>query len=132
MKLQTSIPPRRDGTVKVQGQDRQTYVFAAGPDGELACDVEDEATIAHLLATDQFYPANPEDADRALELVQSASRDGDEDEGGAGDLDDDDELEDAGNGGLPLEANTPPQVSPDRAAKHNAALKSGRGGRRAG
>ena len=98
MKLQTSIPPRRDGTVKVTGQDRQTYVFAAGPDGELTADVADEATVAHLLATGNFWPADEADQEQALELVKQAQGD-DEDE------DDEDEPE----GGLPVEANTPPK-----------------------
>ena len=98
MKLQTSIKPRRDGTVTVLGQDRQTYVFAAGPDGELTADVADEATVAHLLATGNFWPADEADQEQALELVKQAQGD-DEDE------DDEDEPE----GGLPVEANTPPK-----------------------
>lgn len=128
MKLQTSIAPRRDGKVIVQGQDRQTYEFVAGPDGELSCDIEDEATIVKLLATDKFYPADPEDADKALQLVHQQAGDdgdGDEDKGTptGDDLNDDTELEDAGNGGLPIEANTPPQTSPDKAAKANGAIQ---------
>lgn len=68
MKLQTSITPRRNGTVTALGQDRQTYVFAANATGELECDVADEATIVALLKTDNFYPA-PEDAQAALDLL---------------------------------------------------------------
>lgn len=98
MKLQTSIKPRRDGTVTVLGQDRQTYVFAAGPDGELTAEVADQATVAHLLATGNFWPADEADQEQALALVRQAQGD-DEDE------DDEDEPE----GGLPVEANTPPK-----------------------
>lgn len=98
MKLQTNIPPRRDGTVTVLGQDRQTYVFAADDEGLLSADVADEATVAALLATGHFWPADADDAQQALALVKQAQGD-DEDE------DDEDEPE----GGLPVEANTPPK-----------------------
>lgn len=98
MKLQTNIPPRRDGTVTALGQDRQTYVFAADDEGVLSADVADEATVAALLATGHFWPADADDAEQALALVKQAQGD-DEDE------DDEDEPE----GGLPVEANTPPK-----------------------
>lgn len=111
MKLQTSIAPRRDGTVRVSGLDRQTYVFAPGPDGELTCDVTDVSTVAALLATQNFWPADPEDADRALDLVKKTTQP----EGGDDDEDDDEEdVADA----LPVEANTPP--APKRAKKAKA------------
>ena len=96
MKLQTNIPPRRDGTVTVLGQDRQTYVFAADDEGLLSADVADEATVAALLATGHFWPADADDAEQALALVKQAQGD---------DEDDDDEPEDA----LPVEANTAPK-----------------------
>ena len=98
MKLQTNIPPRRDGTVTVLGQDRQTYVFAADDEGLLSADVADEATVAALLATGHFWPADADDAQQALALVKRAQGD-DEDE------DDEEEPQD----GLPVEANTPPK-----------------------
>ena len=97
MKLQTNIPPRRDGTVTVLGQDRQTYVFAADDEGLLSADVADEATVAALLATGHFWPADADDAQQALALVKQAHGDDDDE--------DDDEPEDA----LPVEANTPPK-----------------------
>ena len=104
MKLQTNIPPRRDGTVTVLGQDRQTYVFAADDEGLLSADVADEATVAALLATGNFWPAAESDAELALALVKEAEKtaraeDGDDDE------DDEEEPQD----GLPVEANTPPK-----------------------
>jgi len=115
MKLQTSIAPRRDGTVRVSGLDRQTYVFAPGPDGELTCDVTDEATVAALLATQNFWPADPEDADHALNLVKKTTQPDGGEPGGDDDLDDDEEeVADA----LPVEANTPP--APKRAKKAKA------------
>lgn len=98
MKLQTSIKPRRDGTVTVLGQDRQTYVFAAGPDGELTADVADEATVAHLLATGNFWPADEADQEQALLLVKQAQQADEAEE-------DEDEADD---NALPVEAETPP------------------------
>ena len=99
MKLQTNIPPRRDGTVTVLSQDRQTYVFAADDEGLLSADVADEETVAALLATGHFWPADADDAEQALALVKQAQGDDEDDE------DDEDEPE----GGLPVEANTPPK-----------------------
>lgn len=105
MKLQTSIAPRRDGKVLVLGQDRQTYVFVAGEDGELTCDVTDEATVAMLLATQKFWPADPEDAERALSLVKKPQAD---EQGDADEDDDDADDDEAVANALPVEANTPP------------------------
>lgn len=99
MKLQTSIKPRRDGTVTVLGQDRQTYVFAADDEGLLSADVADEATVAALLATGHFWPADADDAQQALALVKQAQ----------GDDEDEDEDDDEPEGGLPVEANTAPK-----------------------
>lgn len=106
MKLQTSIKPRRNGTVTVLGQDRQTYVFVADDDGLLTGDVADEATIAALLATGNFWPADEGDAEQALALVKEAEKAAraDEDDGDDGD-DDEEEAADA----LPVESNTPPK-----------------------
>jgi hypothetical protein len=70
MKLQTSIKPRRDGTVRVLGKDSQTYVFAPGHDKELTCDVSDADTIAFLLGGGLFWPADPDDFQTALSLTK--------------------------------------------------------------
>ena len=69
MKLQTSIQPRRDGTVKVAGLDGKTYVFTPDADGELSADVGDDGTVAHLLAGGLFWPADEEDHGSALALA---------------------------------------------------------------
>ena len=102
MKLQTAIPARRDGTVIVQGLDGQRYVFTKDQDNELSCDVTDDATVAHLLAGKNFWPADERDAEAALKLLDAA-----DDSDGDADFDDDDDGADAD--GLPQEANTPPQ-----------------------
>lgn len=102
MKLQTNIPPRRDGTVTVLGQDRQAYVFVADDDGLLTGDVADEATVASLLATGNFWPAAESDAEQALALVKEAEKAAQAEEG-------EDDDEDEPLDGLPVEANTPPK-----------------------
>lgn len=106
MKLHTSIPPRRDGTVKVTGQDSQTYVFEVDADGELSCDVTDEATLAAMLSTDNFYPADPADAEAAADLMVGQDEEAD---------DEPEEADESEEGALPVEAETPP--SPKRARK---------------
>ncbi len=116
MKLQTSIPARRDGTLNVQGLDGKAYAFVTDADGVLTGDVDDEATAAHLLNTGNFYPENPEDFDAALRLAGDDQGKGDEgDEGDeSGDAGDDDIEQPAG--GLPVEANSPRKPLPDAKA----------------
>ena len=101
MKLQTSIQARRDGTLNVQGLDGKTYGFAKDADGVLTGDVEDEATVSHLLGGGHFYPANSGDFDAALRLMPKADDEGDGDEG------------DEASDGLPVEANSPLKPLPD-------------------
>ena len=138
MKLQTSIKPRRDGTVLVTGQDGVKYTFVAGAAGDLECAIEHEATLKHLLASQNFYPASEDDFSLALQMSQPAGpgpdADADADAGaGAPDLSalaakSDAELDEKGDegdlSGLPVEANTPPQTAPDRAARKNGALQA--------
>lgn len=108
MKLQTAIPARRDGTVIVQGLDGQRYVFTKDQDNELSCDVTDDATVVHLLAGKNFWPADERDAEAALKLLDAA--------------DDGDDV-----GGLPQEANTPPQriAKPGRKPRKAATIEAG-------
>lgn len=73
MKLQTSIPPRRDGTVTVQGLDGKAYVFASNAEGDLVGEIEHEPTVAHLLAGGSFMPADEADFDAALATMQTAA-----------------------------------------------------------
>ena len=123
MKLHTSIPPRRDGTVTVTGQDRQPYVFEAGEDGELSCEVTDEATLAWMLATDNFYPASPEDAERAGALVETALAQSNPDHDDGPDDGPDDGADDGADDeaviatALPVEAKTPPSAKKPRKVK---------------
>ena len=124
MKLQTSIPARRDGTLNVQGLNGKAYAFSTDADGVLTGEVDDEATVAHLLGTGNFYPENPEDFDAALRLAGDDQGEGDgegdvggegDDAGDDGDADGDDEIEQPA-GGLPVEANSPLKPLPDAKA----------------
>jgi hypothetical protein len=66
MKIQTSIEPRRDGTVIVEGADGQSLTFQPDPEtGDLVCDVEDD-TAADLLALPGFVLADDVLADTAV------------------------------------------------------------------
>lgn len=58
MKLQTAIPPRKDGTVVVRGADGRSFVFKRNDDGDLVGEVDDEALAAQLLAGRLFFVAS--------------------------------------------------------------------------
>lgn len=116
MKLNTSILPRRSGTVlaRVAGM---VVEFVAGEDGELSADVADPLAVVELLNTGNFYPANAADYDAALLLARdaaSSAADGDDDDDGDGDDDSDGEGDEASLTALPLEANTPPAHAPGK------------------
>lgn len=110
MKLQTSIPPRRDGTVRVLLDNGETVVFANDGTDELVAEVTCEASIARLLAGKQFFPVDPADFDVALKLAKSLEPKKQVDE-------DDDEPIDAS--APPIEAYTPPARTIRRAKKAN-------------
>lgn len=99
MKLITSIQPRRDGTVIARGNDGAVWEFKPEASGDLTCEVSDEVTVAILLSTGSFYPANDGDMDAALRMAMQVQEDG-------GDCGDD---EDDHGDGLPVESNTPLQ-----------------------
>lgn len=113
MKLITSIPPRLDGTVLVLGSARdRNYSFEANADGELECDVSDNADLAALLATNNFHPADEADFEAALMLTGAA----------AGSLDDTAIAQVGGeavnqDAALPVESETPPQPATKKVRK---------------
>lgn len=102
MKIQTSIKPRRDGTVSVAGDDGQNYKFVADADGALVCDITHEPTVARLLSIGDFEPVDAADFERAIALTQQLDE---QDEDGD---DEDDAEEEANPDAMPEEANTPP------------------------
>lgn len=113
MKLLTEIAPRRDGTVRAMAKDGNSFVFVADANGDLTCDVTDETLVATLLATGNFWPADREDYESAIKIVEpvihnQAKADGTlDDEPG----DDDDE---SNPNALPFEAQTPPVDKPPK------------------
>lgn len=111
MKLSTSIPPRRDGTVRVEGLDKRTYLFMTDDSGELVGEVSHEPTVAFLLQGGLFYPADPGDYDAALRLAGTGDDDGDVD----GDHD-----EEQDENAPPIEAGTPPKQASARAVSGRA------------
>ena len=121
MKLATTIPPRRDGTVIARGATGEAHVFRRGDSGDLECDVNDLDLVASLLSGGLFYPVDPADYDAALRLSGDADDSDDDDDGDSdADADDDGEGEDDVAGGQPIEAETPPKPRrgrPPKAAK---------------
>lgn len=101
MKLHTSIPARRNGTVTLTGLDGRAYVFTRDAEGELSASIEHAPTAALLLEGGLFYPADDADYAQALSLTAPANESADE---GADEGADEDE-----GGALPLEAHTPPK-----------------------
>ena len=88
MKLETTIIPRKDGTVIVS-LGATKYVFVADDFGAMSCDVEDMTDVACLMNLGEFHPANPEDYEIAADLVDATKRDDDPDNEGEDDPDPD-------------------------------------------
>ncbi|KEH06846.1 hypothetical protein GY14_32120 [Delftia tsuruhatensis] len=121
MKLFTSLPARKDGTliVRVKGA---TYVFNGKP---LACDVEDEADAKHLLArnfqTEEEFEAEQKFLRMSAEReARRAAQDGKAPSSrgtfspGVG-PDDDDDLD--GGTGMPQESDSAPTGRVRRASR---------------
>lgn len=105
MKLETSIKPRADGSVRFIGLDGILYVGQFdSASGLLIVDVNHEPTLAWLLRTGNFFPANEADHDKAAVLIDLIKDPSAEDEDEPDDLEDDEVDPNA----LPLEAGTPP------------------------
>ena len=111
MKLATLIQPRADGTVIVHGLNGQDFTFERDADGELVCDVDHEKTAVHLLAGGNFYPADAQDHEAALGLLQSGQQGSDDGEYGP-----DDDGDEIPNGGMPVEAESPLRPLPSPVA----------------
>lgn len=117
MLVQTTIKPRRDGTVKVTGQDGSKLDFVANESGDLVCDVEDKETLKKLLANGAFIPYDEKDFEAAEELVVEAEEEAKGDDGDEGPEASDDDGAEIVNGGLPIEAETPPKRMKPRKAR---------------
>ena len=102
MLIETIIKPRKDGTVTHE-QAGVKWTFRPDVAGRMVCDIEDDAVIARLLATGNFFPSDEADIDAAAALVAQ---------------EEDDEDEVIGDG-APVEASTPP--APRRGRQKKAA-----------
>lgn len=101
MKLETSVIPRRDGTVRAT-VDGELYVFTGDP---LTCEVKNKAHIAYLLSRGDYFPHDPSATSAALAIVEEAQSGNDEEPEGEGE----DQADDEGDeNALPIESNTPP------------------------
>lgn len=121
MRLITTILPRRDGTVIAKSPDgKRTFTFTADAGGELTCEVDDDETVAHLLRTDSFYPADEADFSLAMQLADDGSGE-DGAEGDEGPADDDTGDADEGSvDGAPVESETPAVVATPAAVARKA------------
>ncbi len=106
MKLQTTIAPRRDGTVIVRGAKNQEHTFKSDEYGDLVCDIEDVDLMKKLLSTGNFFPADEADHAAAAALVRAAQVELDEDLDPDLDPDEDDEPVDMN--ALPVESSPAP------------------------
>lgn len=69
MKLETTIKPRRDGTVTAKCPGGGVYIFGADVDGApCSCEVTDERDIEFLIGTGNFYPADDGDYEAVLRI----------------------------------------------------------------
>lgn len=76
MKIETSIIPRRDGTVRLALPSGNVAEFKDA-DGVLVCDIKDEQDIAYAIGLDGFYPHDDEVAHAILDkkaLMADAKR----------------------------------------------------------
>lgn len=100
MKIETSIQPRKDNTVRVSTPTGTKIVFTADESGRLVADVEPQADLAFLLSLGDFFPADEADHVQAEGVLRTQT--------GADDLDDDTGDDNA----APIEAATPPKPGP--------------------
>lgn len=119
MKLLTNIAPRSDGAVifaKPAGATpaaRITFSLDL-QSGNLVADVADDDVIAWLLGTGNCEPADEADFERADALLpKREAEDADEDE--------DEGFSESPNGGLPVEAMTPPANNKRKSGAKRAA-----------
>lgn len=102
MKIETVIPLRKDGTVKVTTPTGAAYLFAVDEQGRVVSEVSDEGDIGWILTLGEFFPAEDSDFDEALEITAPPPIEGDEGEAPPDD--------DAGDeNAAPVEVPTPPK-----------------------
>ena len=111
MKIETSIKPRRDGTVNVDTPDG-VVVFRADESGVMVADVESAQAQAFLLArADDFIPADDADFEVANSLLTQGTG-GDDDPDDDVDDDPDDDPDEADPNAAPIEEPASAVASP--------------------
>jgi hypothetical protein len=105
MKLETTIMPRRDGTVIATAKSGGRYVFTM-QGGRLVADVPVDADVAYLLNTGLFLPADEADFEAAAAMVQPEDS-GVDDGSVVGEVEDLDDDEPADENAAPVETPTP-------------------------
>lgn len=103
MKIETSIKPRRNGTLNVVTPGGQVIVFSAQDDARLTAEVADAADVQFLLGMSDFLPADEDDFAMASALIRG--------EAGLDDLSDGDDLpdDDGDENAAPVETATAPK-----------------------
>ena len=102
MKIETSIKPRRNGTLNVVTPGGKVIVFSA-LGGRMTAEVADSADVQFLLGMSDFLPADEDDFAMASALIRGEA--GPDELGDADDLLDDDGDENA----APVETATAPK-----------------------
>lgn len=80
MKIETVIPLRKDGTVKVTAPSGTAYLFSSDDAGRVVADIADQNDAGWFLSLGDFFPADDSDFDAALELTNAAPVEDDEGE----------------------------------------------------
>lgn len=125
MKLRTSIPPRKDGTMIATGHDGREYLFRLDETGELIGEVGDKENVVFLCGYDngsQFWPASDSDQEQVAAAIMAAEADPDGPEeayqfnaDAAPDL-----------GGAPAEPQAEPEAKPRKRGRPSKAEKAAR------
>ena len=100
MKIETSIKPRRNGTVNVVMPGGKVIVFSA-LGGRLTAEVADSADVQFLLGMSDFLPADEDDFAMASALIRG--------EAGPQELGDDLPDDDGDENAAPVETATTPK-----------------------
>lgn len=69
MKIETTIPLRKDGTVRMTCPSGAKHVFKDNGEGVGLLELDAEADIAYILSFPEFYPSEDEDIEQASALM---------------------------------------------------------------
>ena len=112
MELFSSLPARKDGTLKVTAKSGNSYVFTGSP---LRCEVDDEGDVDYLQLLG-FMDAKEFEAEAKFNKLAAAGLSNATGKNAGGDDDDDDDDANTGNG-VPVESGTAPTGRVRKATK---------------